>query len=98
MSTKDIIASDLADWKNKSPSEVKVSNLNTTLTPIVASTFAKSVLARDAATSCDIGCSQLGIRITAEVEYKEDGKICKAKLSKPARYESRLFLKNVFCK
>jgi hypothetical protein len=97
MSTKDIVVSDLAAWKNNAPSEVKVSNLNTTITPIVVSPIVRSAVSRDAATSCDLGCSQLGIRITADVEYKEDDKNCKAQLTKPARYESKLFLKNISC-
>lgn len=97
MSSKNIIKEDLASWKGNNINDVKVKNLDTTIMPLALYNLGKSIVQADEAGSCDAGCSQYGIRITASVEYLEDGKNCKANLTKPARYESKLFLKNISC-
>ncbi|MDP7320144.1 MAG: hypothetical protein QF441_06015 [Bacteriovoracaceae bacterium] len=97
MSSKSIIKQDLADWKANNVSDITITNLDTTVMPLAIYTVAKSILQTNEAVACDIGCSQYGIRITADVKYLEGGKNCTAKLTKPARYESKLFLDNILC-
>jgi hypothetical protein len=46
---------------------------------------------------CSLGCSLEGVRIIAQVEYSKLGKVCTAKLIKPARREDSIKLKEIVC-
>lgn len=96
-STRNIIRENLANWKENLIENVQVTNIDTTITPLVTSTIARSLINMGEPNACNIACQQFGIRITADVQYYENEMLCNAKLTKPARYESRLSLNEISC-
>ena len=93
------IYNDFAVWKGLEHEQIKLSNVESTETPLILYNIGKMIAADqdDYEVQCHLTCSKYGIRITADVEYLEDEQSCKAKLVKPGRYESKLFLDDIVC-
>jgi hypothetical protein len=54
-------------------------------------------LTRDSGVECRLSCSNKGVKVIANVQYKQNDQICSAVIIKPARVEHRINLKKIVC-
>lgn len=91
-----IVTRSLAEMQNIDESAIKIIDLKEKFNLIFATpNIIKSFTHPEQA--CSLGCSLEGIRIIAQVEYFKLGKVCTAKLIKPARHENTIKLKEIVC-